>query len=549
MKNLFIAFLLAFLITFSVKAIENTPFSTEIEVQDTEEVNTQAKTFSKDEVVEYKTYKISNIDKTKDKPNELNIYTPLFGKSTNTDKKGFEAVVVNNRVVKLNQYNSYIPQNGYVISGHGKAKKFITKYFFEGADVNIDFDKLELKIAVHPDNYLYAAIYRHDKMQALLRSIERDRMQTLIVNQNETVNHIDTFNMSFFINRSGDIIERTKKLVQFHDYDNAQKMAQDSILYSDKALYYSLAYNPDEVKGIYIFPYQKTKDEIDQAFDTVQRLNIDSIFINGYFNGLTIYKSEVNKAHGLPEQNHYYKDFDVIAEWVKIAKENNKKIYISVDAFDVGRPPKSSIKKNIVKVHKKWLVPTAKNENYVLNAENAEVQEYLLELIDELSSKYEITGINIKGLNIDKQQAGIDKFINKVIVYKKNNPNLELMINIYPNKTDISNWNLDKTITLLPVLTSPDDDFAIDFLRETIQKSKSAQIYPIYIEPYLEEKPAKLFDQITIARKLNLKGIILYNIDYMDKAYFDALKCSIFREPSTKKQQFLYDKDEQKAGK
>lgn len=48
----------------------------------------------------------------------LIIYTPDFGPRTNTNPYGFEAVIDNNRVISLNNYNSKIPENGFVISGH-----------------------------------------------------------------------------------------------------------------------------------------------------------------------------------------------------------------------------------------------------------------------------------------------------------------------------------------------------------------------------------------------------------------------------------------------
>ena len=86
--------------------------------------------FSKEEIVTTKSFDISSIDPKKaNKANQgLVIFTKLYGNYTGTDTKGYEAVIVDNRVVQLNQSNSYIPKNGYVISGHGEAKKFIVNY-------------------------------------------------------------------------------------------------------------------------------------------------------------------------------------------------------------------------------------------------------------------------------------------------------------------------------------------------------------------------------------------------------------------------------------
>ena len=534
MKRILISLFMLCIMSIPVMANENNYIPTDEEQinEIKNRINTRAKTFAKDKIVTYKTYKISNIDKIGKKENELNIYTTRFGKSTKTSPNGFEAVVVNNRVVKLNNYNSYIPENGYVVSGVGNAKQFITENLFEGADVTIDFETNEFKVITHPDNYLYEAIYRHDKMQALLESIERAKMETLIVTKAEDT--IDTTNMAFFVKRSGEILERAKKIIEFNDIETAKKMAQDSMLYSNKALYYSLAYDKDETKGIFVFPYQKTVEEVEEAFKFISSLNVDTIFIEAYYNGLTVYPSEVNKKYGLQEQNHYYKDFDVISEWVKLAKENNKKVFISLNTFNIGNPPKSMLKNNIVKVKRKWLDKSFKEEGYFLNADNKEVQNYLLELITEVSSKYEISGINLKGIVVENKKESIDLFVNNVINFVKTQPAIELAINVHPEKTDITNWELDENIILLPILTSADNDFTGDFISRIIVNAKSAKIYPIYLAPYLEEKPYRLFDQITTARKLNVKGIVLYNIDYINDEYAEALKCSVFREQSEK---------------
>ena len=58
-------------------------------------------------------------------PNQLVVYTPSFGLRTGTNEFGTEAIVEKNMVVRLNGADSIIPKNGFVISGHGSAKKWI----------------------------------------------------------------------------------------------------------------------------------------------------------------------------------------------------------------------------------------------------------------------------------------------------------------------------------------------------------------------------------------------------------------------------------------
>ena len=583
MKKFLILLFFLFIITMPSTAKESQPFAEEETQNKIIQSEVAKDVFEKNEIVNYKTYNISAIDpqKSSKKPNQLIIYTPLYGKSTNSDTKGFEAVVINNRVVKLNQFNSYIPKNGYVISGHGKAKKFILNNLFEGADVDIDFEKANFKVVTRPDNYIYEAAYRIDKMKNIL------------ANSDEKA--VDADNMNFYITRATTILETTKKLVQFEDYENASKMAKDSMTYSDMALYSSLAYNPNEFKGIWVFPYQKNEEEVEQAFDIIQRLNIENIFVEAYFNGTTAYPSEVAQKYSLPKQSHYYNNFDPVAAWIKIAQKNNKKVYLTFNPFEIGNPAKSSIKENIVSVYSKWQNQTtqkpSKKGNLFLDPANSDTQKYIFDLMAEAAKKYDIAGINVSKMaypsytgsvknswgftqtalrefqnkygfnplelkNDDTRWAQweeykenkIAEFENKIVEFGKTQSDLKILFEVYPDKKqisqNISKWKLNENIALVPVLASPDNDFAADFLSEIQVNKQTAAIYPMYMEPYLEEKPRRLFDQITTARAMDINGIILYDLDFLNKEYYDALRLCIFREPSKKKQDHLYVKEE-----
>ncbi|MCR4880768.1 MAG: hypothetical protein K6A44_02295 [bacterium] len=482
--------------------------------------------FSKEEIVTTKSFNISSIDPTKaNKANQgLVIFTKLYGNYTGTDTKGYEAVIVDNRVVQLNQSNSYIPKNGYVISGHGEAKKFIINYMFEGADVEIDFDNAQVKVVTHPDNYLYEAKYRYDTTKEAFEKADKTDLNVELI--------------EFYLARANNLLETTKKLIVFKDYENAAKMAQDSITYSDKALYYMFLYDENEFKGIKVFPYQKNEAEIKQAFATISRLGIKNIFIEGYYNGFTIYKSDVQEKYNLPIQNRYYGEFDPLAVWIALAKENNKNIYVTINAFDLGNILKSSMKSSIVAVYPEWIYKT-RDGKYYLNPSNDNVQRYLMALVDEVSKKYEIAGINITGLNIpmDSSALYIKDFVNKVSGYQRINEKIDLIVDVYPFITDIKNWNIDGNITLSPVLTSTDLDFTKNFLTEVQENALGARILPVYTEPYLEVSPRNLFEQLSVAREMGIKGIILYNNDYMNKEFADALKCSVFDAPQEQKQQ------------
>jgi exopolysaccharide biosynthesis protein len=57
----------------------------------------------------------------------LIIYNRAYDVRTNTNEYGREFVVQNGKVVKINQGNSAIPEDGYVVSVHGKMKNLFAK--------------------------------------------------------------------------------------------------------------------------------------------------------------------------------------------------------------------------------------------------------------------------------------------------------------------------------------------------------------------------------------------------------------------------------------
>ena len=76
--------------------------------------------------------------------NQLIIYTKEYGERTGTNEFGSEAIVVNGIVTQLFGADSIIPNNGYVISGHGLAKNWINENITVGTKVYVDETNLTI---------------------------------------------------------------------------------------------------------------------------------------------------------------------------------------------------------------------------------------------------------------------------------------------------------------------------------------------------------------------------------------------------------------------
>lgn len=99
------------------------------------------------------TYSIQGVNKEEYNPsdgrkshqNQLNLYTPSFGKTSLGAISGYKDVVevlfVDNvaKEVRVNQPGVYIPYNGYVLWGHGAAAAFLKQNFPVGATAQVEY--------------------------------------------------------------------------------------------------------------------------------------------------------------------------------------------------------------------------------------------------------------------------------------------------------------------------------------------------------------------------------------------------------------------------
>jgi len=99
-------------------------------------------------------YKISHFGGAR-AADELVIYENVA--RTGTNAYGVEAVVENGIAVSVGSNDRAVPENGFVVSGHGSAALFIKENIFEGVKVSIDREKNVLTVINDDEakNYYY----------------------------------------------------------------------------------------------------------------------------------------------------------------------------------------------------------------------------------------------------------------------------------------------------------------------------------------------------------------------------------------------------------
>lgn len=99
--------------------------------------------------------------------NQMIIYTPAFGLRTNTNEFGTESIINGNLVTATSGADSIIPRDGAVISGHGKAKNWMNENLIIGAKVYVDAQNKNLNVYVTSDSFLYGAKEKIEEAQEI----------------------------------------------------------------------------------------------------------------------------------------------------------------------------------------------------------------------------------------------------------------------------------------------------------------------------------------------------------------------------------------------
>lgn len=509
--------------------------------------------------------------------NQLVIYNRDWGRTTNTNEFGKEAVVINDVVVALTGANSTIPRDGYVISGHGTAKKWISDNLKIGTKIEIQDRTIRAYTTI--DSYRYYA-------KAKIRSVE----DILITTKSDYADRDDKF-IYYYLKKAKQQYKKSKK-------DSSQESlqcAQESIRNASLAFQYTLPYLENELKGTWIRPTQKNLSEVQKTLDKIKDTGINNVFLETFYHGKTIFPSYTMNDYGFEFQNSEFKNFDVLEAWVNEAHKRNIKVHVWFESFYVGNQSPKLNALSILAVKPQWMNRTKQkaefdgyvthpqeHNGYFLDPANPEVTEFLLKLISEVSSRYKIDGLNIDYVrypNISKEnwnnQWGYTKYAreeffqiyaydpmeiqpksamwdnwsayrrDKITNYiedaskivRKNNVLFSAVI--FPDykvslQTKFQDWTrwiengyMD---AITPLILTGDEELAKSMLEEIKKKTDNdAKIYPGLFAGFIESDPEDLLRQIHIARKLKMNGIILFDWAHLSDNYRDVLKTSVFK--------------------
>ena len=227
-------------------------------------------------------------------PNQLNIYTPLYGLRTGTNEFGTEAIVENNMVVRMNGADSIIPRNGFVISGHGSAKNWINKNIQIGSKVYIDYSLGAIRIYLTPESLIFAA-------------------KEKLTEVNNLIDYYKKIDILYNDKKAGELMESSKEALRKAEKkpEKTQSYINEAMDSLNLAIKNAIPYYENELKGVWIRPVEKTPEAIVKTVERIANTGITDIFLETYFHGKTIYPSEYLRKYGvIPQREELDQEFN-----------------------------------------------------------------------------------------------------------------------------------------------------------------------------------------------------------------------------------------------
>lgn len=513
--------------------------------------------------------------------NQLIVYTPAYGLRTNTNEFGTEAIVNGNIVTSLSGADSIIPLDGLVISGHGNAKKWINENIIVGSKVYVNKDSNTLTVYITSDSFLYSAKAKIKEVQDIVNYY---KCLSYMYNYKKPCLYINK--AQEYLNKA----ERDPKCVQKYAslaVDSANKALANSIPF-DKDELKGVWLRPTETsEEAIVKSIEKIKSAgIDNIFletyfhgqtifpsKTMENYQFKSQ--NDYFTGFDPLKTWITEAHKRNMKVHIW--FETFYVGNDNPKDNSKSILAVKPEWG------NKTKRDFDSLAS---VPSlSEHGGYFIDPANPDVQEYLEDLLTEIIQCYHPDGINLDYIrypqSIAAKFAGYDlsnwgyteyarnefktlygkdpieisygdplwsawdkyrqdkitSFVSRISKLTKQN-NVMLTSVIFPDRqkaleTKQQDWRTWSSLNYVdgftPLLLTCDAKTASVMLQDVIKnKCKNTNLYAGLFITFMNGSTDDLLRQIHEARKLDTKGVILFDYAHLQDKYTNSLIECVF---------------------
>lgn len=514
---------------------------------------------------------------------ELMLY---YNKETTAKQSDNYEIIINqdNRIVSDN-YNgcSIIPKGGYVLSGNGIAKN-ILKSIYE-LNVNAYNCEAEKKIIIikTPEHSIQKSFILFEQIKDEFDNAKKKYLNIDYLKIEKSLKNVEKI-----INNCRLAIDTNKynKALQLSTKINMQINIIRNLMIPSKAI---------ENRALWYRSDEKSDDDVRKVIERVSSLNINAIYLETWYDGKFIgFSNNPLVKH----QEWFNGDFDALEAFCRIGHIYGIEIHAWVENFFIGTKESALIDDdNLVnKMKGKLLLDRNNNDynqtiygNYVfLNPYDDYCRNFILDLYNEMLSKYDVDGIHLDymrfpDLNYGKYDYGynediilgfhkkyntdvdvhllynndeihikwckyrediINSFVKKVYeLTKRLKPSIWISCACYPNiditsKTNFQNlseWVKNGWIDEAFSMSYSDNCLYIgENVKSFVNICNDKVSYSIGLDAFEDIPASNLIKQIEVARNYNIDGIALFALNYITKDnYENILKNGVFKNKSS----------------
>lgn len=310
--------------------------------------------------------------------NYLNYYDYTYYRTRN--QYGFEVAVNEQGIVIDANTLVDIPQNGFILSGHGTRATELRNSVKIGDLVVFDFVSQTAK--VYRDNTNTPLISLNVKINYIKNKIDFASTNYKAVDY-ELINY-----------KLNEAIKFYNQLLDKYDYQTYQSC--DQLLLDIE--YLLVETRPIQTNAIWHYPlrsgtfFENSTKEVQRLLDEYQKMGINRIYLNTNFNGSSIYKSQY--LNQLIANNYNYEGYkDYLECFIEEAHKRNIEVYAWTNTLIAGDGMNNKFYSD-----RGWLLTNYYGSSnfdnmYFVDISNSQVRDFLKNVFNELASEYNLDGI------------------------------------------------------------------------------------------------------------------------------------------------------------
>jgi uncharacterized lipoprotein YddW (UPF0748 family) len=341
--------------------------------------------------------------------------------STGTNEFGFEItatpqeskfegskLVQEYRVNLIEGSDSKISGNNVVLSGHGRARDWLIANCPIGAKVVLTQRKPK-PLPEGPDNgsaIPEQTIPPHQLYESL--QCEMD-LETYYIQLNQRLKDAGGRLPAEVRQKVALAISEASKLGDSGQTALAAKQLNQTLETLNRDLWtYSPAFAPSAIRASWTRPVEKTPQEVRQTLDFLKSAGINTVFLETFFHGYTIFPSKTFEGYGLANnQNPKFKGIDLLKVYVEEAHARGMQVHVWFQDFYVGTKSFEA-PGPILSKYPQWAnvqysalnnpaptPSTLESGGYFMDPANPEARQFLLRLIEETVTRYPVDGFQL----------------------------------------------------------------------------------------------------------------------------------------------------------